>query len=1477
VGGERRVRILHISDLHARGAHDERRAWKRRRVLGDTWRRNLDELAEDGGFDLVAFTGDVADSGLAEEYAEATIFVHELLAHLKVPRERFFVVPGNHDIHRKTQKPAWRKMRKGIWSAPQNVSEWMADPNQPPPFGFQNAWRDAVLERESAFWAWVEHGLGRGEFLPGCSPHGRLGYRISLSLGGHPVHIIGLDSAWLAGDEADAGKLRLTEDQLGRLCYDKQGARLPGFRLALMHHPLSDLADADTAARLLADSVDLVLRGHQHTPVARKQDDPDHSLRELAAGCLYEGGQSNQYPNACQVIDAVLGPDGRPVRYDIRFRAWSPKGHWHNDGSLYREAKNGRLTWHVVDEAVPGLSAHKPRSASVPDTSPGPHATVRYRSMAQEPEQFIERRQLAEIVAQLEEAARSGNSASVAITTALRGSGGFGKTTLAQAVCLDERVRQAFPDGILWTTMGEHLTEAERLGRVLDLVRWWSSEEVPAFTDVTAASAELRGRLSTRRVLLVVDDVWQSADLEPFRGLGPGAALLVTTRDRRTLPSACEQIEVDAMRQDESMSVLGAGLDADPRALAGLAAQLGHWPLLLGLVNGQLRELTREHGLDVREAIAEVEKRLTEEGLTAFDIEDDSARRTAVDRTLGVSLRRLDDADRQRYERLAVFPEDADVPLPVLARCWGANGTVTRKLCERLRALSLLQRFDIKSRTIRLHDVFRRYLIDHQGERLATLHGDWLAAFRPASDRWHELPADESYAWRFLAYHLHHAGHMDGLAGLLCDFDWLEAKLHATSVTDLLADFALLPTQHDAQREATHVHDVLRLSSHILARDPTQLPGQLIGRTQIPMQGSPRIASLLDRARSTTRHTWLRPASPSLMPPGGPLIRTLAGHDSEVTAVALVPGDRRIVSASADHTLMLWDLAQGSRIRIMRGHTEKVSAIAVTPDGTRAVSASHDKTLKIWDLEHGSEIRTLTGHTESALAVAVLPDGKRAVSASRDKTLRLWDLERGCELRTLAGHTDAVTAVAVTADGTIAVSASADRTLKRWDLERGCELPSLVGHEDMVTAMAMMPDGAHLISASRDRTLKLWELAQGSLIRTLAGPTRDVTAMTVMPDGKQAISASANYTLQIWDLVQGSVIGTLQGHTDTVTALLVTADGQRAVSASAEHMLKIWDLGWDFDLAPGHTAGTSILGTIRAVAITPDGRHAITASRSRDLAFWDLATGAIVALLKGHAHRLRTVAITPDGKRAVSASADGTMRIWDLGPCSEIRVLTKDAGMVRAMAVLPDGKRVICALYDRTLQLWDLAQGSLIYTLTGHTEKVTAVAVTPDGERAVSASHDRTLKLWDLERGSEIITMQGHTDLVNAVAVLPDGKRAVSASSDHTLKLWDLERGFEIITMQGHTDWVRAVAVTPDGKRAVSASYDHTVKIWDLDTGQVLATFGGDGAMRTCAASPTGNVFVAGDWAGHLHILELIEPGAGAPASAALRRHPGAG
>jgi hypothetical protein len=147
----------------------------------------------------------------------------------------------------------------------------------------------------------------------------------------------------------------------------------------------------------------------------------------------------------------------------------------------------------------------------------------------------------------------------VAITAALRGAGGYGKTALANALCHDSDIQDAFSDGILRITLGEKPDDL--VGRIADLVETVTGER-PAFRTIDVAKVALADALDDRRCLLVIDDAWRAKDLAPFlhRGRRNQTTRLVTTRDDRILPPEAARIAVDAMQSGEAREMLSRGL-----------------------------------------------------------------------------------------------------------------------------------------------------------------------------------------------------------------------------------------------------------------------------------------------------------------------------------------------------------------------------------------------------------------------------------------------------------------------------------------------------------------------------------------------------------------------------------------------------------------------------------------------------------------------------------------------------------------------------------------------------------------------------------------------------------------------------------------------------------------------------------------------------------------------------------------------------
>ena len=650
---DHRLRLLHLSDLHERGPR-EREPWRRRRVLGDAWKRNLDELLADAAaIDLVVFTGDVADWGLPVEYEGAADFVEALLERLAVPKERFFVVPGNHDIQRKVQEPLWKQLRSILLSTdPLEISRWLA--GGPPPRGVDAENRDLLLARSAAYRAWLD-ALGLVDCLPETSPHGRLGYRAVPLLPALPfdVHVIGLDSAWLCGGDDDSGRLLLTEDQIARLATDR-GESLPGFRLALVHHPLTDLADARPSRDLLAQHVDLLLRGHLHEEDLLTTSTPDQTLREIAAGCVYEGDRGNRWRNACHLIDITLDPAGRPTRYDVRLRGFANRGtgFWFDDGSLFRGAPQGRVTWRLT---APSIAPPSRRGDGI---FVGRHDELRELAGALLP---------------------AGGAPRPVAIGALQGMPGVGKSYLADRFAAEQGPR--FPGGTFRLSLDpDDLAAADvaAAARPADLT---AARSVPPLT------ATLLGRLADvlrvplhtpdaaerfgdrlRDALLHVENVDTQAAAEAVVALAAvlrGCPLIVTGRYQGLGHTDADWKCIQVAPFDEPTALAQLSAELGPARVAAecvafrrLSALLGYLPLALHLAAGHLR--------DGGYAVDTFHERLLEIDL---DLDpDDPADRLLRDDPVRANLRRTFTLSLTHLRRdLARRRLDPDVLLPAFA------------------------------------------------------------------------------------------------------------------------------------------------------------------------------------------------------------------------------------------------------------------------------------------------------------------------------------------------------------------------------------------------------------------------------------------------------------------------------------------------------------------------------------------------------------------------------------------------------------------------------------------------------------------------------------------------------------------------------------------------------------------------------------------------------------------------------------------
>ncbi|GHO98480.1 hypothetical protein KSF_085280 [Reticulibacter mediterranei] len=1023
----------------------------------------------------------------------------------------------------------------------------------------------------------------------------------------------------------------------------------------------------------------------------------------------------------------------------------------------------------------------------------------------------------------------------VAITTALHGAGGFGKTTLALALCHDPDIQTTFADGILWITLGE--TPPNPLSLLNALVTSLTKKHANYIT-LEQAVARLRSLLLYRSYLIVLDDVWEGVDLTPFLEGGPHCVRLITTRNTSVLPDSSKRVFVDTMREKEAIQLLCQGLPASLQkppyvvTLSAIVKDLGEWPLLLTLANSTLKEWLNSNQ-SFSNALADLHDDYKADGIVAFDKANTNQRHQAVERCLTASLRLLSREEALRYQELSIFPEDADIPLATVGKLWQVTGGLdqrkVKKLCLRLFSLSLLVSCDLRTQTIRLHDVLRNYLQQMATAHVTSFHHAFLNAYHLPT--WGDLSLEEPYLWKHLFFHLKAADRIPELLIIAHNFHYLTKKAFLlgshTIEIDLQEAITLAP--HDQSLMLLHTR--IAQIGHLMNYDDVLSNTQCLFLSYLcDLEHYREQCAILEKHIEgvyVKACYTLATSFPSMF------YRTLSVHMEAVNGCTISADGKFIVSASDDPTLIIWSRENGEIVRTLRGHTDKVNGCAISADGKFIVSASDDCTLRVWNRENGEIVHTLQRHTAKVNGCAISADGRWIVSASDDRTLRVWNRENGEVVRTLQRHTAKVNGCAISADGKFIVSVSDDCTLRVWNRENGEIVRTLRGHTAKINGCAISADGKFIVSASDDCTLRVWNRENGEVVRTF------------------------DETLRVWNREE-EIWHILEEHTDKVNGCAISADGRWIVSVSDDRTLRVWNrrIGvgevvhiWEEEYTTGRVTGC---------AISADGRWIVSASWIGPLMIWDREPREIMRTLQRHTSSVNGCAISADGRWIVSASWDGTLKIWNRENGEVVRTLPGHTASVNGCAISADGKFIVSASDDHTLKIWNRENGEIVRTLRGHTDRVNGCAISADGKFIVSASSDHTLKIWNRENGEVVRTLQGHTRWVQACTISANGRWIVSASWDGTLKIWNRETEEVVRTLQGHTASVNGCAISADGKFIVSASDDRTLKIWNRKTGTVVHTLRGHtGEATRCAISADGRWIVSSSSDNTLKVWEM--------------------
>ena len=234
---------------------------------------------------------------------------------------------------------------------------------------------------------------------------------------------------------------------------------------------------------------------------------------------------------------------------------------------------------------------------------------------------------------------------------AINGTGGIGKSALA--IHAAHQLASRFPDGQLYvnlqgTTPGlGPLAPMEALGQLLRTLGL-APAAIP--DGVQEASALLRSLLSDRRMLLVLDNADDTAQVCWLLPASPTCAVLITSRRvLATLDGACH-LHLDVLTEQEALALLGtlAGqqrIAAEPEAARRITALCGYLPLAIRVVGAKLTAKRHWPLATMVDRLADEHRRLDE--LAIGDLE--------VRASVALSYRTAGVEERQAFRMLGLI------------------------------------------------------------------------------------------------------------------------------------------------------------------------------------------------------------------------------------------------------------------------------------------------------------------------------------------------------------------------------------------------------------------------------------------------------------------------------------------------------------------------------------------------------------------------------------------------------------------------------------------------------------------------------------------------------------------------------------------------------------------------------------------------------------------------------------------------------
>ncbi|KAG2033399.1 WD40-repeat-containing domain protein [Suillus americanus] len=360
-------------------------------------------------------------------------------------------------------------------------------------------------------------------------------------------------------------------------------------------------------------------------------------------------------------------------------------------------------------------------------------------------------------------------------------------------------------------------------------------------------------------------------------------------------------------------------------------------------------------------------------------------------------------------------------------------------------------------------------------------------------------------------------------------------------------------------------------------------------------------------------------------------IRKRSSHISAAQCKTLaIPPPRLIVPTRSTSNQMAQLVPNTTPVRVFEVHKARITAVAVLPDERRMVTSSEDKTLRLWDLKQGAVLKTMVGHRANVKALAVSRDGRLIASGDEDGELLAWHGDTGDSLvPNIDAHSGKIYSLDFSPDGSMLASGSWDDKTKLWNTTTWQLSGTPISCDADINCVRYSPSG-ELLAIATDHNIQVYNVGKRHCVAKFKGHASSSTfnySLAWTPDATRLLSAGTNNdcTIRVWDSSTWEQVGDpWTGHTNSINSIVINASGTLLASASSDKFVRLWRLS---DRPMKHSSD------VHCVAFSVDGGHILSGGGDLKISEWELPEGLSLILVINPA--ARNACITGDLPTAI--------------------------------------------------------------------------------------------------------------------------------------------------------------------------------------------------------------------------------------------------